>query len=125
MRLKDGQVAEATGVYLERLPGAEEEDSGVQHLRRHQQAFIDGTVMGIAGDQDDDGLVKRLVPGSELVRLHQYDAGFHCPCSRERFIGSLRGIDNAQLKDLAENGVLETTCEFCRTKYEIPLDEVL
>lgn len=125
VRLKGGVVSEATGVYIERLPGADEEDSGVQQLRRHQQAFIDGKPMGLAGDHDDDGLIKRLVPGSELVNLHTYNVGFHCPCSRERFIGSLRGIDNKQLHELAENGLLKTTCEFCRTEYEIPLDEVL
>ena len=44
----------------------------MQHLRRHQQAFIDGKPMGLAGDSDDDGLIKRLVPGSELVNLHKY-----------------------------------------------------
>ena len=31
VRLRDNQVSEATGVYIERLPGADEEDSGVQH----------------------------------------------------------------------------------------------
>jgi len=124
VRVRKAQTIEATGVYIERLPGADEDESGVQHLRRHQLALTEGNPMGIAGDQDDDGLIQRLVPGSELVRLHQYDVGFHCPCSRDRFVSSLRSIANDQLHDLADNGILETTCEFCRTSYEIPLDEV-
>lgn len=125
VRERDGALVEATGVYLQRLPGADDDGAGIAHLRRHQLALTEGRPMGLAGDQDDDGLIQRLIPGSPLQRLHDYPVGFHCPCSAERFITTLRGIPQHELRELAEDGVLETTCEFCRSVYRIPLDEVI
>jgi molecular chaperone Hsp33 len=122
---EDGSLREAVGIYLERLPGGTDEDLALSHLRRHQEALAAGEAQGLAGDDDDHGLLERLLPGCKLVHLRDYDVGFHCPCSKERFRNTLSGFPNNQLQELAVDGVIETTCDFCHTVYRIPLDEVI
>lgn len=43
---------------------------------------------------------------------------FHCPCSRERFASSLLVVPQDELNDiLAEQGNIETQCQFCNERY--------
>ena len=123
-RVNGEQVTEATAVYIERLPGAADEDPALEHLRRHQQALAEGQPMGLAGDHSDHGLLQRILPGSELIHLKDYPARFFCPCSAERFTQSLRGLGPEDRAELADNDIITTECEFCRTTYQIPLDEL-
>ncbi|TVR08552.1 MAG: Hsp33 family molecular chaperone HslO [Planctomycetota bacterium] len=123
-RVNEDAVVEATGVYLERLPGAADEDPGIDHLHRHQQALADGHPMGLAGDRSDHGLLQRILPGCELIHLKDYPARFFCPCSADRFREALRGLAPADRAELADNGIISTECEFCRSVYHIPIDEL-
>lgn len=54
----------------------------------------------------------------EDVRLFEADSlSFACSCSRERTLAALRSLGPAELAAiLAEQGRIETTCEFCNEK---------
>jgi len=40
-----------------------------------------------------------------------------CRCSRDRVARTLASFPQAEIRDLAENGNVTVTCEFCRTEY--------
>ena len=47
-----------------------------------------------------------------------------CPCSRRRILGMLRGFSAAERRDMiADDGLIEVTCEFCSTRYRVAPDE--
>ena len=44
---------------------------------------------------------------------------FHCTCSRERVANMLRGLGEAEIKDIiAEQGGLDVGCDFCGVRYQ-------
>lgn len=112
----------AAGIYLERLPGGELEHPLMEILLR-----LRDDPAGIAFDEADEAaLLQRLCPAATFRHLHTYDVGFHCPCSRERYIASLRNFPVERLSELTNGaGVIETVCDFCRTRYPIPLDDLI
>ncbi|MDA3961091.1 MAG: Hsp33 family molecular chaperone HslO [Planctomycetota bacterium] len=119
VRVSDG---EAVGVYVERLPGAD-----VTHpLNELVIEMRDANSHPALNEADNAALLSALCPEATFRELHAYDVGFHCPCSRDRYIATLRGFKQTELTSLTNGaGVIETVCDFCRTRYDIPLDEVL
>ena len=61
----------------------------------------------------------------EGVRLFQPKAlsGF-CRCSEERVIGMLRAFPPEERAEMAINGRIEVTCEYCSRVYALPVDAV-
>ncbi|RMF81341.1 MAG: redox-regulated molecular chaperone Hsp33, partial [Nitrospirae bacterium] len=52
---------------------------------------------------------------------------FHCGCSRDRVERALKLLGAGELRDLLEQARTETvtlTCEFCRTPYPVPRDDL-
>ena len=119
----DGDAITATALYLERLPGGEEEHPLMQHLLQLRDAPDD---LAKHRHDDDLALLHALCPEATFRELHAYDVGFHCPCSRERYVANLRNFSKEQLSELTNGaGVIETVCDFCRSRYAIPLDDVI
>jgi molecular chaperone Hsp33 len=75
-----------------------------------------------------------LAPGQLLYRLYHADqlqvfdpkpVEAKCRCSRDRVLGALRSLPQADLAELAsESGAITVTCEFCRADHTIPLAEL-
>lgn len=49
---------------------------------------------------------------------------FGCRCSRERIGRVLAGFDAADLDDMAEDGTITVTCEFCNVDFRFARDDV-
>ena len=47
-----------------------------------------------------------------------------CRCSADRVINVLRSMPRAEIVELAEEGVLEVTCEFCAETYRFTPDDL-
>lgn len=48
-----------------------------------------------------------------------------CRCSRERILSVLDSLADADKREIAEDGVISVTCEFCNTSYRFPLELLL
>ncbi len=112
----------AGGIYLERLPGGDVDHPlmGILlRLRDEPESFR-------LDHPEDGGVLQQLCPEATFRHLHSYDVGFHCPCSRDRYIANLRNFPVERLSELTNGvGVIETVCDFCRTRYPIPLDDLI
>jgi molecular chaperone Hsp33 len=62
----------------------------------------------------------------EDVRLFDADLlRFACSCSRERVLGALASLGAAELRSiLAEQGLIEVTCEFCNERRQFNPDDL-
>ncbi len=52
------------------------------------------------------------------------DVAFGCHCSRERMGSVIRSFGVEEIDDMAEDGVIEATCEFCSEVYLFAADEL-
>jgi molecular chaperone Hsp33 len=82
----------------------------------------------------EDELIDPTIPPETLlwrlfhedgVRLFKAKAlsGF-CRCSEERVIGMLRAFPPEERADMATDGRIEVTCEYCSRVYALPVDAV-
>jgi molecular chaperone Hsp33 len=44
-----------------------------------------------------------------------------CTCSRERVLGMLSGFSAEEKREMADDGLIKVTCEFCSKDYALPL----
>lgn len=116
----------AAGLLIQRLPAAGEGNLAASATAREEDriganedfnriALLTGTVeraelLALPAE----GLLRRLF-WEERVRLFEPLAPrFGCTCSRERVAAMLRGLGEAEVRDIvAERGEVEVGCEFC------------
>jgi molecular chaperone Hsp33 len=71
-------------------------------------------------DPDARAWVDRLLAGYRWDQSAREPIGFVCRCSRDRLLAILGALPGGDLDELIEAGEpIETTCEFCRARYEI------
>ena len=64
-------------------------------------------------------LLHRLFHEEDIRLMASQGVRFYCPCSRERFAGSLATLPREELEEiLEERGRIETQCQFCNEKYQ-------
>jgi molecular chaperone Hsp33 len=111
-------VEAAGGLMLQILPRAAEDNEIISVLESRLSALTGFTSMLRAKKtlpQMFDELVGdmglQILPETQMVR-------FHCPCSRDRMLGALKLLGEAELQDMIEkDDGAEATCHFCNEIY--------
>lgn len=126
VRVQDNIVERANAIYLERLPAADN-NPGCHLNDRYDEIYESKQdFMELPGGTNDEQLVADIFGDGQFEKLRQYDVQFYCPCSKDRYMDTLRGFANDQLGELVnEQGLIVTICDFCHSKYEIALDDVI
>ena len=106
----------ATGLLLQRLPATSVEDDTWPRAVLLADTLRDAELLGLSAEP----LLYRLFH-EERVRLFEPEpVSFRCGCSRERIEGLLRSLGRDEVDAvLAEQGVVEVTCEFCNRLYRV------
>lgn len=117
--MSDDAAGRAGAVMLQRLPARGESDDEVEENWR--RAVILLSSLGA------DELLDPALPAEQLLfRLYHEDdvrvfpkrpVRQTCRCSRRKVETTLRSFPREEIEDLAEDGVVRVTCEFCRTDY--------
>ena len=125
----------AGAIMLQRLPEGDPEmmARGVEYERDEvSEEDWRRAVMLMATAKDEELTSADLSPDDLLYRLYHEDgvrvfdgvpleAG--CRCSAERAEGVLRSLPPSELHDLAIDGELIVTCEFCNSQYRFDLSQ--
>ena len=116
---KKGRVVGAGGLFLQTLPGADDEV-----IQRVEMAFEASPSYGQwfseKGGRDDIiyGLFREFNPSVALER----DVVFDCPCSKDVFERHILNLDRKELSEIVETNPdepVETICHYCGSVYRI------
>lgn len=133
---KQGRVIGAGGLFVQVMPdtggtagkgkiGESERDDSIARMERAFSACPPlGQWFAEKGKREDIiyGLFREFKPQAVLER----DIVFDCPCSKERYIESIRALPKAELDDIKQGKIdpLEVVCHNCASVYKIPLSEL-
>jgi molecular chaperone Hsp33 len=110
-----------SGLIVQRLPGATEEDS-VTWARIGGQLDARAAAALSAGSVEDR--LRNLFPEDDLRVFAARPVEERCSCSRERVANALRIAGAAEIESiLAERGDVLVTCEFCNSDYTFAPEE--
>jgi molecular chaperone Hsp33 len=106
----------ATGLLLQRLPVKSEDDDTWPRAVVLADTMKEDELLDLSAEP----LLYRLFH-EERVRLFDAEpVSFRCGCSRERIEGLLRSLGRDEVDAvLADEGVVEVTCEFCNRVYRV------
>jgi molecular chaperone Hsp33 len=134
VHLAAGQTAEgwrAAALILERVAGAGGIDPELDHAAE-EDAWRTATLL--AGTLTEAELLDDALPldrliwrlfGAEGVAMDRPRAlAYGCRCSRAKLAGILESFPDADLDDMAVNGDIVMTCEFCKWDFSFPRQDV-
>lgn len=118
---RDGEpLAEVAGLLVQRLPDGSEEAVRAARARLAAGALPRALARG-AGAQE----VVREIAGEGFDLLADVEVAYRCGCSRERArvaVSALGAGGVAEVLEKEREAVV--TCEFCRSRYVVPEDEL-
>ncbi|MDR0917063.1 MAG: Hsp33 family molecular chaperone HslO [Oscillospiraceae bacterium] len=111
----DGTVAAAGGYIVSLMPDAP--DEYIDALERNVAAV--GAVTSRLTENPDPWELARLVlDGFEPRILSRSETQYRCNCSRERVLGAIAAIGEADAREIIDEGKpIEVTCRFCDAQY--------
>ncbi|MDX1638736.1 MAG: Hsp33 family molecular chaperone HslO [Balneolaceae bacterium] len=115
-----GEVTEAGGILVQRLPDAPE--GKIDELRENLKQFRPINDLFSDGLYIDD-LMERALSPLEVRELDRQPVDFFCRCSRERFVNALSMLDYQELKEISDEGQ-ELVCHFCNEHYQVSKNEI-
>ncbi len=107
-------AGQAAGLLLQKLPGTAPDPDGWNRLSH----LLDTISRSELLELDGSTLAHRLFHEEDRREFPARGLEFFCPCSRERVSAVLRSLGREELDSiLAEQGRIETACEFCNETY--------
>ena len=117
---EDGNLTNAGGLLLQRLPDAPEGQIDMLQERLGSFPPIDQL---LSDGQYIDSIMETSVSPIKVKELTRQPVDFFCRCSRERFLDALSMLNINDLKEL-ECETQEIVCHYCNNKEEISKGEI-
>ena len=76
-------------------------------------------------DLSSEEILNRLYHSSKLVVSSSTDYEFSCRCSREKLCATLGAFSSEEVEDMAEDGKINVTCQFCSEEYVFDKSELV
>ena len=124
---KDCSCTAAGGFILQVLPGADDAtidkiEENLTHIGSISELIKNGNANGEA----EKYVLDTMFSGIGYSVFDEFDIGYICPCSRERFLSGLKGLVGGEREKLiAEGRPIETRCMFCGAEYVFDPDELV
>lgn len=118
-----GEVQHALGFLVQLMPEGRREDiaaivSNLESLPLLSQGMTEE-------DPDAMAWAESLMRGLYWDQAARQPLVFHCPCSPERVVALISTLPRADIEELvSDDAPLETTCDYCRTSYSVPVSQV-
>jgi molecular chaperone Hsp33 len=104
----------ATGLFLQVLPGDEQDKLVWEHLEVLANTVTSEELLSL----DCEELLHRLFNQETVVVYQPEPVEFKCGCSRTKISGTLLTLGRAELESiLAERETVEVDCQFCGAQY--------
>lgn len=117
---EEGDITEAGGLLLQRLPGAPE--GQIDMLQERLGSFPPIDQLLADGIYIDEVMSKALSP-IKVKELNRQLVDFFCRCSKDRFLDALSMLSFDDLKDMEGTGQ-EVACHYCNNREDISKEEI-
>ncbi len=118
----DLTVKAAGGLLLQLLPFCP--DAVIDQIEKNIATLPPMTTMLSEGMTPED-IVRKALDGFDVEILDEYEPTYRCNCSRERVERALLTLKPEELLTLPdENGVVESTCQFCDAVYRFTKEDL-
>lgn len=118
----DHSVLASGGFIIQLLPGASEEM--ISQLEADINSFPAISNLIEAGNSPEE-ILETLFKGEKINFLETLPIEFSCECSKERIEGAIKGLGEAEIKDMIEKDKgAEATCHFCNEVYTFTEDDL-
>lgn len=117
---KNGEVTEAGGLLVQRLPGAP--DGQIDLLQERLASFPPIHTL-LEDDQYIDDIMEKAVSPLKVKELDRHLVDFFCRCTRDRFLNAFAMLNFDDLKDM-EGENQEVVCQYCNNKEIITKEEI-
>ena len=113
----DGTCSGAGGVFLQPLPGADEET-----LVRTERAI--GAYAALSSVIEREG-AQRILHDFDITGLSEREVRFRCHCSRERAASAVLSVGRKEAENIVrEEGSIVVHCHYCNTDYTFDGEDV-
>lgn len=120
---QERRVLAAGGFLVQLLPGAEE--SVISAIEKNIASISSVSAM-IQKGMSADEIFAAVLEGTQYEMFDEFDIGYVCSCSRERYLSAIAGLSAGDIDELVrEDKPIEAVCHFCNKKYVFSRDEVL
>ncbi len=120
----------AGGFMIQRLP-----DENAKEFTQELEEENWRNAKALAATVTQEELTSPILKSPELLYKIFHEEGVwlydpqelldNCSCSAERLVNTLKTFGGEDLRDMAKDGVIVADCQFCSSKYEIPIDDIL
>lgn len=117
---EDGEVTEAGGLMIQRMPDAPE--GAIDQLQQKLLQF-DSISQMLSEDLYIDDIMEKAMDPIEVKELDRQPVDFFCRCTRKRFKDALAMLGYEDLKGISDEGQ-KLVCHFCNEHYNIKKDEI-
>lgn len=117
---ENGDVTDAGGLLLQRLPGAP--DGQIDMLQERLGSFPPINEL-LSDGQYIDEIMRKAVSPIKVKELSRQLVDFFCRCSKDRFMDALSMLSYDDLKDM-EGESQEVVCHYCNNKEEISKEDI-
>lgn len=115
-----GQVGEAGGVLIQRLPDAP--DGKIDELQKNLEELKSINLL-LRNDYYIDDIMHMAVSPLSARELDRQPVDFFCRCTRKRFKNALAMVSYEELKEMRNEGQ-ELVCHYCNERYNITSEEI-
>ena len=113
----DGTCSGAGGVFLQPLPGADEET-----LVRTERAI--GAYAALSSVIEREG-AQRILHDFDITGISEREVRFRCHCSRERAASAVLSVGRKEAENIVrEEGSIVVHCHYCNTDYTFDGEDV-
>ena len=117
---KDGEITEAGGLMIQRMPDAPE--GAIDQLQQKMLQFNSISQM-LSNDLYIDDIMEKAMEPINVKELDRQPVDFFCRCTRKRFKDALAMLGYDDLKEIIDEGQ-ELVCHFCNEHYHISKEEI-
>lgn len=113
---------QAAGLMLQRIPAT---GGKVDKSKDNEELWHEALVFAESLKKEEifnhslssEMLLNRLYHSNNLVISDTKEYKFSCRCSRDKLLSTLSGFDQKELDEIADNGKIGITCDFCSEHY--------
>ncbi|MBQ8481226.1 MAG: Hsp33 family molecular chaperone HslO [Alphaproteobacteria bacterium] len=129
---KDGDSWKSAGILIQKMPtkggkDASEDENEFNELWNEDKILTDSLKQEEIFDKNLslEDILFRLFHEHQVRVTKENEYGFGCRCSREKLLNTLSSMKKEDIDNMAENGKIIATCNFCGQVYSFDKGELI